>query len=280
LVVAQPFPAGTVYNGYTTYFPTGGSGSCEYASSDFNQNALEVAALSTSQYDGGVHCGECINITTGNTSIIATIVDSSAGIGANNISLSYYAFSELGGQGYTPIPVSWESVPCPVHGGLIIHTDVGVQDGYYLAFQLVNFRIPVQLMEVKVNGIYKSMTFQTYNEWTLSTGTDLTPPFNIRVTAYTGEQITVTMTQLTAGSDQCINQQFSVANPTTGSTTSDLLVQPYCNDTSDFPVGLTTDGNTPGGSSTNSQSGLGSQGSATGLSASLFSSFLIFVNLF
>jgi len=251
---SAPFPSGTVYTGSTTYFATGGTGSCQYASSNFDQNALEVVALSASQFEAAVHCGECINITSVNGSIIATIVDSSPGIGTNNLSVSYYAFTELGGQGYVPIPISWYSVPCPTFGGLVIHTDVGVQDGYYIAFQPVNFKIPITLMETKVNGIYKTMTFQSYNIWTLSTGTDLKAPFNIRVTAYTGEQITVTMTALTADSNQCINQQFAVANPTTGSTTSDLLLSMYCNDTSDFPVGLTTDGNTPGASSGSSAS--------------------------
>jgi len=251
---SAPFPNGTVYTGYTTYFATGGGGACQYASSDFNQNTLEVVALSGSQFEAGVHCGECINITSVNGSIIATIVDSSPGIGTGNLSVSYYAFSQLGGQGYIPIQVSWFSVPCPTFGGLVIQTDPGVQDGYYIAFQPVNFKIPITLMETKVNGIYKTMTFQSYNLWTLSTGTDLKAPFNIRITAYTGEQITVTMTELVAGSSQCINQQFGVSNPTTGSTTSDLLLSMYCNQTSDFPVGLTTDGNTPGASSGSSAS--------------------------
>jgi len=237
-----PFPYGTYYQGLAKFFPTGGAGACQYDISDFNQDALLVAAVPKVQYEGGVHCGECIRVYNSNgSSVIMTIVDDVANTGVGNISISYYGFTILGGIGYDPIWVNWTSVPCVVTGGVIIVSSSS--DGYYITFQIKNIKVPVAHFEVKVKGYYKNTTFQSYNEWTINTGTGLQPPFNVRITSCTGEQITGTLSQLGTLITQCIPQQFSEENPTTGATTDYFLNNDACN-ASLYPVGLTTDGNT------------------------------------
>jgi len=239
-----PYP--DTYSGHAGYFATGGNGLCEYDSSDFNQSALFVTAVNFDQWEAARHCGECLQVTNSSGfSILVTVVDrfGLAGTQTNNLTLSYLAFETLGGggSGYIPISITWRSVPCPITTGVVIKSYS--QDGYYLDFKVKNTVTPVSNFEVKINGIYTALTFTSTNNYVRSTGQNLMTPFNVRITAVTGEQITGTLNSFASLTSLCINQQFSSANPTTGATTGSFSLGIDCN-ASSYPVGLTSDGNT------------------------------------
>jgi len=231
-IVNAGFPPGTVYNGDTTQYPGAtGVGSCGFASTDFNQANLLVATMNAQQWEVASHCGECLYVTANingvTNSVTVMVVDQAAGQAYGHLDLTVAAMTALGiDPNAQKAPINWTTVACPPNGGLIITTNAG-SSNFYMEFLIKNHRIPTTAVSLEQNGFEVPLERTIYNTWRATVGNVISPPWNIKVTGSTGEIIYTLQTSIIVGT-ACSNQQFSVTNPTTGSTSGALVMQNTC----------------------------------------------------
>jgi hypothetical protein len=85
-------------------------------------------------------CGACVEITNGNTSIVATIIDECPTDNGqnpnctkpNHLDLSYGAWQALHYANGDPSGTTWKFVACPVHGTIITRLKDGNADQVYI----------------------------------------------------------------------------------------------------------------------------------------------------
>ncbi|EMD32263.1 hypothetical protein CERSUDRAFT_58814 [Gelatoporia subvermispora B] len=75
----------------TFYDTSVGIGACGIQ----NSNSQHIAALSSSQYDSGAHCGAEIQIEWEGNTVTATVEDLCAGCGSGSVDLTPSAFEVL-----------------------------------------------------------------------------------------------------------------------------------------------------------------------------------------
>lgn len=110
-------------------------------------------------------CGACIKITNGGRSVVATVIDQCP-ISSNplcaqagHLDLSKTAFDQLGFSVGNPTGVTWEFVPCPVTGNVIVRVKPGNPDQLYIE------NVILAVKSVTMNG--QQATRLSYGAWDL-----------------------------------------------------------------------------------------------------------------
>jgi expansin (peptidoglycan-binding protein) len=141
--------------------------------------------------------------------------------------LSEQALIALSGATVAVPVVEWRSVPCDINGGVVVVTAQG-SDSFRMEVLVKNHRVALDAVEIEKAGFTIPLTRFCFSKWITSerslfnvwSGTInnlITPPWNIKFTGSTGEQIFAEMPTVIPGTS-CSNQQFSPINPTTGKT--------------------------------------------------------------
>ena len=170
----------------------------------YTGNGTYFAALNTADYAGAANCGACVEVTRGNRSVVATVVDQCP-IGSNSkcvkghIDLSVAAFTQLGTQreGYigrraNNDNIIWKFVSCPTRGNVTFRLKEP-SNRYWNMVIVENHKYPVARVEVNVNGRWLNASRQSFNFWLPPNGSFGTMPTQVRATDINGSTVTGTV---------------------------------------------------------------------------------------
>jgi expansin (peptidoglycan-binding protein) len=196
-------------NGYRTacgYYGTanGTTDTVENIASTSPAAATYFAAIpGQNGFDSKSHCGECVQITGQNgTVIIATVIDEcpygndggNTACQANaggHLDLSKTAFDRLGYPVGNPSNTNWKFVPCPVSGNVKVRFKSGNNNEFFVE------NIITPIASVTVNGTGASR--QSYGAWHVASA--ITTPATLNLTDMAGRSITVTLNSGTSNQD-------------------------------------------------------------------------------
>jgi len=177
----------TVHSGTATFYTTNGIG---YCGDSIKTDSMYTVALNNTMYDSSRTCGACLMVHGNLGSVVVKVEDLCSSCPANNVDLSQLAFSGIANiiDGITNI--KWESVDCPVTGG-IKYFFSNISNAYYIDLQIRNIRYAIKKVEFKNNGSpYVEMQRQYYNSFIISPpNSPAISPFDIRVTDILGNVI-------------------------------------------------------------------------------------------
>ena len=177
----------TTYNGTATYYSTNGIG---YCGDSIKTDSMYTVALNNTMYDSSKTCGACLMIHGNLGSVVVTVKDVCSTCPANNMDLSQLAFSGIANLVDGTANIKWESIDCPVSGG-IKYFFSNISNAYYIDLQIRNIRYAIKKVEFKSNGSsYVEMQRQYYNSFIITPpNSPATSPFDIRVTDILGNVI-------------------------------------------------------------------------------------------
>jgi len=146
-----------------------------------------IPGASDTNFDTVGHCGECVKITNGDKSIVATIIDECPVTGKypnpactpEHLDLSWQAWKDLGYNVGNPSGTTWQFVPCDIKGNVQLSFN-GPNEVY-----VQNLIVPVQ--SVKMNGAMGNHT--SYGSWQFGSGVQ---GQMLTITDVAGRTITVT----------------------------------------------------------------------------------------
>lgn len=188
------------YNGQATYSVglKTGTQNCSFKWT-VGTNRL-LTGVSQTAYDNSKGCGGCIKVTGPNGNSIVVFVTDSGGSGENGLNLSDDAFEQLADKSKGNIEVTWEWVECPVEDSDLKVVFSPDANDYYLALQVVDHKLRVEKMEMKINGEYESLNRETHNYFTYQpqNGGPVTFPIDVKVTLVDGSSIEKTLTEITS----------------------------------------------------------------------------------
>ena len=162
-------------NGYRTacgYYGTenGQTDTIENIASMSPASATYFAAIpGQNGFDSKSHCGECVQITGQNgTVIIATVIDecpygsdggnsACAANAGGHLDLSKPAFDRLGYSVGNPSGTNWKFIPCPVSGNVKVRFKSGNNNEFFVE------NVITPIASVSVNGT--SASRQSYGAW-------------------------------------------------------------------------------------------------------------------
>ena len=148
-----------------------------------------AAIPGANNFDSVGHCGECVQISNGGKSIVATIIDECPTDDPNNpntpcksaghLDLSKAALDALGFSTGDPSGTSWSYISCPVTGN--------VQISYNAAADIYIQNIPLPIQSVKMGGASGNHT--SYGSWQFGSAVQ---GQTLTITDIAGRTITVT----------------------------------------------------------------------------------------
>ncbi len=225
--VAQCPAVPVIHAGQATYYDfASGAGACSF---DTTWNDLMVGAMNIADYQSSQACGECVSLRGPNGMILIRIVDECPDCPAGNIDLSPEAFSRIADLYLGKVPITWQVVPCPLHGPIQYHfKDESSQ--WWTSLQIRNHRYPISSLEYLTSGgTYAAVSRATYNYFTQSGG--MGPgPYTFRVTDVYGHVIIDSGIPDAAGASVQGQAQFPSCDPDVTSTlvnTKVYLQGPY-----------------------------------------------------
>ena len=196
-------------NGYRTacgYYGTenGQTDTIENIASMSPASATYFAAIpGQNGFDSKSHCGECVQITGQNgTVIIATVIDecpygsdggnsACAANAGGHLDLSKPAFDRLGYSVGNPSGTNWKFIPCPVSGNVKVRFKSGNNNEFFVE----NLITPIA--SVSVNGT--SASRQSYGAWHV--GSAISTPATLNLTDMAGRSLSVTLNSGTSNQD-------------------------------------------------------------------------------
>ncbi|RYZ33595.1 MAG: hypothetical protein EOO71_41570 [Myxococcaceae bacterium] len=178
---------GEEQKGIATYYDANGSGNCSYDKG----GDLMVAAMNADQYDNSAACGQCVNIVGPKGSLRVRIVDQCPDCEKGHLDLSREAFEKVAEMKDGRVNITWTPVSCDVAGPVKYHFKEG-SNPWWTAIQVRNHRLPIQKLEWKRGGDWKSLRRESYNYFVTDDGVG-EGSFQVRVTASDGQQLTDTL---------------------------------------------------------------------------------------
>jgi expansin (peptidoglycan-binding protein) len=154
-------------------------------------------------FDSKSHCGECVQITGQNgTVIIATVIDecpygsdggnsACAANAGGHLDLSKAAFDRLGYPVGNPNGTNWKFVPCPVSGNVKVRFKSGNNNEFFVE------NVITPIASVSVNGTGASR--QSYGAWHV--GSAISTPATLDLKDMAGRSLTVTLNGGTSNQD-------------------------------------------------------------------------------
>lgn len=184
---SSPLDSGPEREGEATYYNANGTGNCS-----FEERDTAVAALNTEEWDTSAMCGACAEVTGESGTTTVRIVDRCPGCKRGDLDLSEEAFEKVAPLSKGRVPIKWRYVTCAVEGNLRYHFKDGSSQ-WWTAIQIRNHRLPISGVEWrKAGGEWARMNRQTYNYFVTGDGVG-TGPFELRITALGGAQVTDTL---------------------------------------------------------------------------------------
>mmetsp|Transcript_43580 Transcript_43580/g.70757 ORF Transcript_43580/g.70757 Transcript_43580/m.70757 type:complete len:397 (-) Transcript_43580:301-1491(-) len=186
---AQAPQFGVTYTGDGTYYSRAAAigGNC-----DLNSNGpgdIYLAAINKAQYALSYACGGCAYVTGPYGSVTVRIQDQCPECPFGDLDFSDEAFSVITGgrMGLGRVDISWYLVPCTSTGNLKFKIKDG-SNQWWTAVEIVNSKLPIRLVEVKIGTSWVSLPRTDYNYWLRTNGFG-PGPFFFRVTAIDGQQL-------------------------------------------------------------------------------------------
>jgi expansin (peptidoglycan-binding protein) len=154
-------------------------------------------------FDSKSHCGECVQITGQNgTMITATIIDecpygndggnsACAANAGGHLDLSKSAFDRLGYPTGNPSGTNWKYVPCPVSGNVKVRFKSGNNNEFFVE------NVITPIASVSVNG--QAASRQSYGAWHV--GSAISTPATLNLTDMAGRSLTVMLNSGTSNQD-------------------------------------------------------------------------------
>ncbi|MEN1728361.1 MAG: expansin EXLX1 family cellulose-binding protein [Pseudomonadota bacterium] len=132
-----------------------------YAPTTNNQCRLGLGdgfsvAMNNPQWGGGVHCGECLELTGPLGSTIVRVIDLCPECVEGELNISVQAFAAIA----DPMPgfanISWERVDCPVSGAINYEFNAG-SSPFFFQVKADNHRYGITDMEVLIDGEFEPL---------------------------------------------------------------------------------------------------------------------------
>jgi expansin (peptidoglycan-binding protein) len=154
-------------------------------------------------FDSKSHCGECVQITGQNgTVIVATVIDecpygsdggnsACAANAGGHLDLSKPAFDRLGYPVGNPSGTNWKFIPCPVSGNVKVRFKSGNNNEFFVE------NVITPIASVSVNGT--SASRQSYGAWHV--GSAISTPATLNLTDMAGRMLSVTLNSGTSNQD-------------------------------------------------------------------------------
>ncbi len=152
-----------------------------------------ITAMNPAEYAKAGACGACLDVSGPKGKVVVRIVDLCPGCAKNHIDLSAEAFEKIADPVSGKVPITYQTVACPMKGNLSYHYKDG-SSKYWTAIQVRNHRLPITKVETKKNGTYTNMPRSTYNYFIDPKGVGDQPGgITIRVTAADGQVVEETI---------------------------------------------------------------------------------------
>lgn len=147
-----------------------------------------VAAMDTPEWNNSAVCGACAEVMGPSGSVVVRIVDRCPECPAGHLDLSREAFERIAMLAQGRVTTQWRFVSCDVRGPISFKWKDG-SNQWWAAIQVRDHRLPVTRVEARMgSGAFQTLERQDYNYFV---GTNLgAGPFEVRVTAQDGQQIT------------------------------------------------------------------------------------------
>src|SRR5690606_10503895 len=97
-----------------------------------------AAAISGVQWEGSIHCGECLEVAGPGGVAVVRVVEVCNECPVNTLDLQPAAWDAIAGQEPGMVEVAWQRVPCPVTGPIAIRLQAS--NPFYLKLQVRNHR--------------------------------------------------------------------------------------------------------------------------------------------
>jgi expansin (peptidoglycan-binding protein) len=165
-----------------------------------------IPGQSGTNFDSSKYCGACARITNGGNSVIVTVIDecpenSNAPCQNNpngHLDLSVPAFNALGYATGNPNNTSWQFVPCPVTGNVMVRIKPGNPNEIFIENEIT------PIASVTLSGA--QAVRQSYGAWHFAS--NIAAGSTLMLTDIAGRALSVTVSSTTADQNQDTGHQF------------------------------------------------------------------------
>ena len=183
--VGVPCEGAQTRTGEGTYYDfADGSGNCGFPATP---DDLMVAAINASDYADSAACGSCVRVTGPSGSVDVRIVDQCPECPSGDLDLSPEAFERIADLSAGRVPISWETVACPVSGPIVYHFKDG-SNPWWTAIQIRNHAHAIAQLEYLSDGAWVDVPRLDYNYFVEESGMG-EGPLSLRVTDVLGNVV-------------------------------------------------------------------------------------------
>jgi expansin (peptidoglycan-binding protein) len=146
-----------------------------------------IAAVANADFAGSASCGRCLRVSSGGKSVDVRVVDLCPSCSTGQLDLSLQAFAVLAPPAAGIVPVTWQTIACPVTGNVSVRTDAA--NPFYVPMQVRNHRYGVTRLEYQSPTGFVNVPRASWNYFILDSSVAPTPypnDFAIRITDVNG----------------------------------------------------------------------------------------------
>jgi expansin (peptidoglycan-binding protein) len=183
--VGEPCDPDDTRTGEATYYDfADGSGNCSFPATP---DDLMVGAMNHTDYANSAVCGSCVRIEGPEGTVDVRIVDQCPECPAGDIDLSPEAFALIAPLEAGRVPISWQTISCPVEGPVVYHFKDG-SNPYWTAVQIRNHRHAIVSFAVEQDGSWVDVPRVDYNFFVKDDGMG-EGPLSFRITDVLGNTL-------------------------------------------------------------------------------------------
>lgn len=183
--VGQPCAGASTQSGEATYYDfADGSGNCGFPATP---DDLMVGAMNHTDYAASAACGLCVRIEHEGASVDVRIVDQCPECAPGDIDLSPDAFARIAALEAGRVPITWQTIECPVDGPVVYHFKDG-SNPYWTAIQIRNHRHGIASLQYLREGTWTDVARVDYNYFVADGGMG-EGPLSLRVTDVLGNTL-------------------------------------------------------------------------------------------
>lgn len=203
-----PCPAPWAGHGEATFYAVEGVTACAIA-----PHTGLTAAISDEDYDGSIHCGECLEVAGPERSVIVRITDRCPACANGGVDLSPQAFNAIADPEQGRVDISWRRVACPLSGPLAFRFQGS--NPSYLKLQVLNHRYGIATVDLvdADSGNRVSMQRSSDNHFVLSPTDSVDGGMRFRITATTGESLVQNIAEIDNSGRTAGTSNFSTCTP-------------------------------------------------------------------
>lgn len=172
-----------VKDGIATFYDATGAGNCSF---DARPNDLDVVALNFPEYATSAACGACMKVTGAKGAVVVRVVDSCPECQEHHLDLSREAFAKIAEPKDGRVPITYQTVSCPVSGNIQYLYKTGSSQ-WWTAIQLRNHRLPIAKLEYKKGSDWVAIERRDYNYFVVGDGVGERDGLSIRITGASGQ---------------------------------------------------------------------------------------------